>query len=343
MTSKDDKTIHVALAVHDPRGTYSQHAGVVMASIFGNTTGPVRVHILHDETLTEQNRCFLTETAETFSQKVNFHDISTYVGQLEDEILKGCGTLFRLIIPDILPLDKVIYMDCDIVVNMDIQELWNISVEGYSFAGALDGKINSRFSRAALRKRRIGCDRRLYVNAGVLLMNLSKIREKYQLIQQYALWMKRYRGYARMLDQDFINSCFQNDIKILEKRFNNCSAHHHSDSNYDLNSPDIAHSILHAIVGSKPWVSLRGSAMDRLYWKSFLRTPWGRLSADELVDMMIDIVQKSPLTHRQTPQCYRKIFGGLYDDVVCNKIVAVIGFLLKDLNIRMRRSFAGTK
>ena len=39
------ETIHVALAVYDPKGTYSRHTGVVMASIFKNTDGPVRIHI----------------------------------------------------------------------------------------------------------------------------------------------------------------------------------------------------------------------------------------------------------------------------------------------------------
>ena len=47
--------VHVVLAVYDPKGTYSQHAGVVMTSIFENTQSPVGVHILHDETLTEDS------------------------------------------------------------------------------------------------------------------------------------------------------------------------------------------------------------------------------------------------------------------------------------------------
>ena len=174
-------------------------------------------------------------------------------------------------------------------------------------------------------------------------MNLSKIREKYKLTQQCILWVKRYWVYASCPDQDFINSFFRGGIRILEKRFNNCSAHHHYDFNYDINSPDIANSILHAIVGSKPWVSLRGSAMDRLYWKAFSKTPWGKIPPEELIDLIIDVVQKSPLTHRRRSQCYRKVFGGLYDDVICNKVVVVLGFMLKNLYHRIKRAFAGSK
>jgi lipopolysaccharide biosynthesis glycosyltransferase len=182
--------IHVVLAVYDPKGTYSRHAGVVMASLFDNTKGSVLVHILHDETLMERNRSFLTETAESFRQSVEFHNVSTLVQQLRDKTIRAAqesicsvGMLFRLAIPDILSLNKVIYLDCDVVVNMDIRKLWDIPVEGYSFAGVLDVPCAS-FSPAAYKMRLIGCDRRTYINSGVLLMNLPRIREKYQQIQK---------------------------------------------------------------------------------------------------------------------------------------------------------------
>ena len=71
-SSNEAKTpIHVALAVYDPKGTYSQHAGVVMTSIFENTQSPVVVHILHDETLTEDNRKKFIRTAEKYGQTVD--------------------------------------------------------------------------------------------------------------------------------------------------------------------------------------------------------------------------------------------------------------------------------
>lgn len=57
--------IHIALSVYDPKGTYSRHAGVVMASVLRNTDATVCFHILHDETLTKENRRRLEETANT--------------------------------------------------------------------------------------------------------------------------------------------------------------------------------------------------------------------------------------------------------------------------------------
>ena len=42
--------------------------------------------------------------------------------------------MFRLFLSDVLRLPKVIYLDCDIVVEMDIAELWNICLNDYAAA-----------------------------------------------------------------------------------------------------------------------------------------------------------------------------------------------------------------
>lgn len=60
--------------------------------------------------------------------------------------------------------DKVLYLDYDTVACKDIQELWDIDVSEYEYAGALD--YYGRFFIA-----------RDYINSGVLLMNIKKIKE----------------------------------------------------------------------------------------------------------------------------------------------------------------------
>ena len=315
MESENKDVIHVVLAFYDPKGTYSQHAGVAMVSIFERTKRSVCVHILHDETLTEHNRSFLSETAESFNQQVAFHDVSPYMSQLEDIIPRlpmgqvTIGTLFRMAIQDVLPLEKVIYLDCDVVVNMDIQEFWDVPLEGNSIAGVLD--VNR--SRFSLRMRLMGCDWKTYINNGVLLMDLSRIREIFN-IRKGVSWLTRYWIYVKHPGQDWMNACFRGDIKILGCRFNNLNGKYH----------DVADSILHLTV--KPWEDPKNSAAG-LYWRAFLKTPWGRLSSEEVAYMMIDIFQKAPSTHRRTAQCYRKIFHRLWTDVFSNTAVRATGLV----------------
>ena len=338
MESENKDAIHVVLSVYDPKGTYSQHAGVVMASMFERTKSPVCVHILHDETLTERNRSFLLETAELFGQRAEFYDVAPYLERIGDHAVQrtqkpnaSIGAMFRLFIPDILPLNKVIYLDCDVVVNMDIRELWDMPLDDRSIAGAIERPAPRpfrRFSSKAFRLKLMGCDRENYINSGVLLMDLSRIRHKFNLVQQSSLWYKRYGYLSDLIDQDLINSCFRGDIKFIDNRFNSRTR-----------EGDISESILHMFGAHKPWIDMDGSAAQRIYWKTCLKTPWGRLSSDEVVNVMLDIVKSSSFTHRHTAQCYRKIFYRFLMGLILKDVTVTLWLLGKDTYYGTKRFF----
>lgn len=61
-------------------------------------------------------------------------------------------TYYRFLIQDILPeYDKVLYLDCDLIVNADVAELYHTDIEGYMLAAARDpdflGQINGANKR----------------------------------------------------------------------------------------------------------------------------------------------------------------------------------------------------
>lgn len=335
------ETIHVALAVYDPKETYSRHAGVVMASIFENTRSPVCVHILHDETLTAENRHKLLATARQYGQEIDFVDVTEHRNRLDTAavalVRNACsiGTLYRLFIPDVLHLERVIYLDSDVVVDLDIRELWDIPLEGNSLAGVLDHsheKSNRTFSHEAIRAKLLGCRLPSYVNAGVLVMDLDRIRRHGDFFSTAMNWLAHHRHSATLADQDILNVLFCGDIKLIDNRFNN--------RNLD---GDTKGSIMHAIREPKPWTGLRGTPLEKLYWKTYLRTPWGaELTPGETAELLIDLMGASPQNHRHTSQCYRRIGERFRRDVLCNDIFSTIGLLVKEalrrLSRRLRRS-----
>jgi lipopolysaccharide biosynthesis glycosyltransferase len=330
--------MHVVLAVYDPSGEYSRHAGVVMASIFDNTRSPVCVHILHDGTMTEQNRELLGETARSFGQRAEFHDVSSHmekmganVAKLVGEVL-SIGTMFRLLIPEIIPVDRVIYLDSDVVADMDIRDLWEVPLDGFSLAGVTDRPADNpyrRFSAKSFGLWLMGCDRTKYINAGVLLMNLSRIREKFDLPKESAAWCERCGRLSGAVDQDLLNSRFRDDIKIIDARFNRSRVYE-----------DGPNSILHATCQPKPWNALQSSRVDRLYWKYFFKTPWGRLTPEEIAGMMIDISERSSLTHRRSRHCYGTIRRRWLNDIVLNDAIMIIILCVKFLRGMAANFFA---
>ncbi|MDR0651704.1 MAG: hypothetical protein LBG12_00210, partial [Synergistaceae bacterium] len=204
LSGKD--AIHVTLGVHDPEGTYSRHAGVVMVSMFERTRSTVCVHILHDNTLSSDNRAMFIETAEIYGQTIEFHDVSPSMLKWGDSALRAArksiftvGMFFRLMIPELVTSDKVIYLDSDIMVNMDIKQLWDVPLENFSIAGVVYGSFR-KFSPKTLSLRLLGCDPSKYVNSGVLVMNLSRIRAKYNLPAEGNEWVKKWAYLSSMLD-----------------------------------------------------------------------------------------------------------------------------------------------
>ena len=98
-------------------------------------------------------------------------------------------TLIRLLadlVPDIP--DKLLYLDIDMMAGGDISNLYNIDIDGFEYAAV---------------KEKYGCwiIRPDYINAGMLLMNMKKIKETGLLKKARALIKKRKLPFA---DQDAI-------------------------------------------------------------------------------------------------------------------------------------------
>jgi lipopolysaccharide biosynthesis glycosyltransferase len=278
--------IHVVLAVCDPKGTYSRHAGVVMTSMFEHTKSLVRVHILHDDTLTDDNRRRFLRTAEKFGQEVYFVDAAesftkvnrnSVLDKLSRKLTRG--TIFRLLVPNLINAEKVIYMDCDIAVNTDISELWYVPLRSAncSLAAVIDisgywKKILERVHMAYIWD--LAWDK--YFNAGILLMDLERIRQEHDFITEAKTFFERFTLLCEHLDQDFLNVVFKGKVFFLEERFNRIK---------DIDN-NINDSILH-FAGRKPWQFLRNSARDKLYWETFMRSEWNDQWFDALRELCV--------------------------------------------------------
>lgn len=104
--------------------------------------------------------------------------------------------------------DKVLYLDYDVVCRRDCQELFDQDISDCEFAGVLD-----HYGRWFFRKRLFRAD---YVNSGVLLMNLAKMRQTGLLSRCRRRCMEK-----RMFlpDQSALNALAE-EKKLLPRRYN---------------------------------------------------------------------------------------------------------------------------
>lgn len=126
---------------------------------------------------------------------------------------------FRLFIPAMFPeYDKAIYIDSDVVVADDIAELFDIDI-GSSFLGACnDLSIADVPPLVAYTENAVGVKKHEYINSGVLLMNLKKLREE-KFEEHFLNLLNTYHFDSIAPDQDYINAICNGKIHYLDKRF----------------------------------------------------------------------------------------------------------------------------
>lgn len=263
--------IQIVLSLHDPSGKYSRHAGATMASLFENTTKNIEVHLLHDETLTELNKEKFIMLADNYKQKVAFHflKIRNDIGGSKALNRVTKGTLFRLYLEEILALNRVIYLDTDIIVEMDIFNLWEENLHGF-FLGGVDRDEYRNYVKKESFYIKLGFNEKEYFNAGVLLMDLKAIKEKISLKNRSFDFLKKY-PWAPALDQDALNFIFKGNYKILDSKYNQIVNQYYTKNSIDFNGQK---KIWHFAGGIKPWNMIQ-YPVDSLYWKYLMKTPWG--------------------------------------------------------------------
>lgn len=126
------------------------------------------------------------------------------------------STYMRCFITKVLPPDihRILYIDCDILVNSSISKLWATDLEGKAI-GAVDDMWALKGNGE-----RLGYDSKYsYFNAGVLLINLDYWRE-HDTYHQSLAFIKAHKNVLQFHDQDILNGLFHNSRKELHPCYN---------------------------------------------------------------------------------------------------------------------------
>lgn len=203
---------------------YVMPCGITMISVLENNVGkPVTFHVIGMDLSEESRKALSSISSEYSGTSLVFYEIKkelfdSYNFSLYESKYLSIAAYSRLFLEDILPqhISKVLYLDCDIVVSADLSELWNTDVEGYSVAGVPDLFIMSRPELI----QKLGYDESfLYLNSGVLLINLKYWRE-HKLVTVFLGFYKENQEKLSYHDQDIINGTLYNTKLLLPIKFN---------------------------------------------------------------------------------------------------------------------------
>lgn len=204
---------------------YVMPTGIMLTSLFENNKDAyVRVHFL-DGGLTTENKERLSCIAQNYTQKqIIFYDIDDKLFEdfpinqaNQSSHIHSMATYYRLYMAQILPnnVDKVIYLDGDLIVLDSLSDLWNWDVDNSALAAVPDPFNNMTKHYNALRySMDLG-----YFNAGVLLINLKYWRENH-VINDFLALIKNHPERLIAHDQDVLNFVFREKKKVLPLKFN---------------------------------------------------------------------------------------------------------------------------
>ncbi len=151
---------------------------------------------------------------------------------------------FRLFIPLMFPqFDKGIYIDSDVVVTSDIAELFDIDIKDNFIGACRDYSIADIPPLVSYTENAVGVKGDEYINSGVLLMNLKKMREN-DFEGHFLNLLNTYHFDSIAPDQDYINAICNGKILYLSQEW---------DTMPDSSTPVENPKLIHYNLFSKPW------------------------------------------------------------------------------------------
>lgn len=319
--------IDCVLCFHDGSGSYFINAYVTILSIFENTKEKVIVHILHDSTI-EHGRKHLQELCDSYGQEIRFHHVedalSAQTGKTGSKKIIP-GTTYRYYIHEFVTAEKAIYMDCDVIVNRDILDLYSIPLGDRLFASTLDlsrywknGKPAKKYAKTV---NYLGLKEKSHASAGLMLMNLEKLRElsaSGNIFVQKTLAAINDGIELYFLDMDIVNSIaasLPDGVLILDPRFNLWPASMH------LGLEDLHDTIFHYV--SKPDKNFFPAHL--LFWKYYAMTPFAgdmfeRMSAAYCATEIMQFYLLNPRHRRHARELLKYGMAGMMLRAVGRKL-----------------------
>ena len=202
-----------------------------------------------------------------------------------------------MVLPQLLSEEKVIYLDCDIIVTANLKDLWNTDLTNRAC-----GVIEDQRSDDITVQNRTGLYKS-YFNSGVLVMNLEYWREHHTTIK-LTDYIAKDSHKSIYPDQDALNIVIGNEVTFLEYTYNYQQLFFqpeeerllHKSKWRKLQLDGKLPTIIHYTHDIKPWHRLCGHPLKDQFLKYKALSPWKR----ECAKSRFSIAQKIKLILRNS-------------------------------------------
>ncbi len=212
----DKKIIPVVFSSND---NFAPYLGVAIYSLIKNSSPQYeyRISVLMTELSRHHKQRLLSMATENV--KIEIIDVSQLmkeynipsVGRFSPE------ATYRLLIDRFFPkYDKILYLDCDLIVNQDVAELYEIDLQG-KIIGACLSIINTDVYKHITQTLGFSSDK--YFNSGVLLIDIP-LFSKNKIGEKALRMLSEDDGLYTLPDQDVLNILCENQVRYIDTHWN---------------------------------------------------------------------------------------------------------------------------
>lgn len=229
------------------------------------------IKIMNADNISVENKFKILAEFEKDGFDIDFVDVTPYVeafsSKLHTRDYYSKTTYYRLLIPNMYPqYDKALYLDADIAINDSISNLFNTEI-GENYVGAIPDQsvlyMSDEFKDYV--ENRIGVDTyKHYFNAGILVMNLKKLRE----INFEDVFIKLLSAvkFDVAQDQDYLNVICKGHVTFIDETWNSMPIP------VDIIRP-AKPSLVHYNLSFKPW-HLDNIIFEEYFWNYARKTSY---------------------------------------------------------------------
>lgn len=207
--------VHICMIADD---NYVMPASVAMTSFISHKDSDetFHFHIVAAALSTETQAVFKSFERQDVTVDILEQDPAVFAGAHKFDPKAVCvasiSALFKFMLADLLPdLDKVLYIDGDIVARHSLGEIYKVELgDDYAAVVADSGQIYYKHDYVKRVKR--------YFNSGVMLLNLKKMRQND--MSRVLLDCKRAQTDSNLMDQNVFNVVFDGHVTYLPIRYN---------------------------------------------------------------------------------------------------------------------------
>ena len=210
-----------------------------------------KIYVLNSDNISVENKFKILAEFEKDVFDIDFVDVTPYLEKFVSKLFTrdyySKTTYYRLLIPNMYPqYEKALYLDCDIVINQSISELYNIDIKD-NYVGAIPDMsvlyMSDEFKDYV--ENRVGVDSfKHYFNAGILSMNLKKLRE----IGFEDIFLKLISSvkFDVAQDQDYLNVICKGHVHFIDETWDQMPIP------VDIARPKVP-ALIHYNLSFKPW------------------------------------------------------------------------------------------